>query len=61
MTVPPTQAQTAAVLAYWKSLGYTMTHEEFRYQATTVHQLTPALTVTSAVFEVAVTTSCVTR
>ena len=61
MSAPPTQAQIAEVLAYWKSLGYTMTHEEFRYQATTVQQLTPALTVTSAVFEIDVTTGCVTR
>jgi hypothetical protein len=61
MVAPPTQAAIAAVLAYWKSRGYPITHQGFRYSATPIHQLAPALTVTPQVFEVEVTTSCVTH
>ena len=42
MIAPPTEAAIAAVLAYWKSLSYTITHDEFRYSTTPVHQLAPA-------------------
>ncbi len=59
MIAPPSRAAITAVLAYWRSRGYTITQNEFRYRATPVHQLSPALTVTTQVFEVAVTTSCV--
>jgi hypothetical protein len=59
MTAPPTQAAIAGILSYWKSLGYTVEREEFRYSANPAHQLAPALAVTPQVFEITVTTSCV--